>query len=61
MEPYDLDAEAAELENQLSDKQKAKLMDAGITIKDYLAGNGPDLSDDYGDEEGEEELEGEDN
>ena len=58
----DLEADAALLEQQLSDKQKAKLAAAGVTIKDYLAGNGPDLSeedDDYDDEEqGEEDLEG---
>ena len=32
------------LEEHLTDKQKAKLEAAGVTIADYLAGNGPDLS-----------------
>ena len=54
----DEDEEAALLESQLTDKQKAKLAAAGVTIKDYLIGNGPDLTDeDYDDEEqGEEEA-----
>jgi len=48
------------LKEHLSDKQKAKLEAAGVSIQDYLAGNGPDLTDedfdDYDDEEaGEEE------
>ena len=49
----DFEAEAALLEQQLSEKQKAKLAEAGVSIKDYLAGNGPDLTDDedYDDEE----------
>ncbi len=58
----DEDEEAALLEAQLSDKQKAKLAAAGVTIKEYLTGNGPELTDeDYDDEEqGEEEKDGED-
>ena len=39
------------LEEHLTDKQKAKLEAAGVTISDYLAGNGPDLSDDDDDDE----------
>lgn len=31
-----------------------------MTIADYLAGNGPELSDEYDDEEGEEDQDGED-
>lgn len=54
------------LEEHLTDKQKAKLQAAGVTIQDYLAGNGPDLTDedvddddDYDDEEeGEADAEG---
>jgi len=58
-DPDDFEADAVLLEAQLSDKQKAKLATAGITIKDYLAGNGPDLTEeDYG-EEGEEDIDGE--
>lgn len=58
----DFEAEAALLEQQLSAKQKAKLAEAGVSIKDYLAGNGPDLTDeDYDDEEqGEEDFDAED-
>lgn len=48
------------LEAQLTDKQKQKLKDAGVSIEDYLAGKGPDLTDEYDDEEeGEEDQEGE--
>ena len=60
----DEEQEIAMLEAQLSDKQKKKLADAGVTIQDYLAGNGPDLTDedgDYGDEEGEEDVDGDAN
>lgn len=56
----DFEADAALLEQQLSETQKSKLAAAGITIKDYLAGNGPDLTEEeYGDEEGEEDVDGE--
>ena len=55
----DEDEELALLEEQLSEKQKQKLKDAGVTIKDYLQGNGPDLTDEFDDEEeGEEDLDG---
>ena len=50
--------ELAMLEAQLSEKQKQKLKAAGVTIQDYLAGNGPDLTDEYGDEEGEDDHDG---
>lgn len=42
------------LEEHLTDKQKAKLTAAGVTIQDYLAGNGPDLTDEDVDEEDED-------
>lgn len=54
------------LEEHLTEKQKAKLQAAGVSISDYLAGNGPDLTDedddgDYDEEEdGEAEGEGDD-
>lgn len=62
----DEEERVALLEEHLTDKQKAKLEAAGVSIADYLAGNGPDLTDDDGeDEDGdgeygdEEEGEGE--
>ena len=61
----DEEERVALLEEHLTDKQKAKLEAAGVSIADYLAGNGPDLTDedgdedDYGDEE-EGENEGDD-
>ena len=54
------------LEEHLSDKQKAKLEAAGVSIADYLAGNGPDLTDEEeeddedGDNDYDDEEEGED-
>jgi len=50
------------LEEHLTEKQKAKLTAAGVSIQDYLAGNGPDLTDedeDEGDYDDEEEGEAE--
>jgi len=47
------------LEEHLTDKQKAKLQAAGVTIQDYLAGNGPDLTDEDIDDDYDDEEEGE--
>ena len=43
------------LEEHLSEKQKAKLQAAGVSIADYLAGNGPDLTDEEDVEEDEDD------
>ena len=57
----DEEEELALLEAQLSDKQKAKLKEHGVSIQEYLAGNGPELTDEDGDdEEGEDDLDGDD-
>lgn len=50
--------EIAMMADQLTEKQKKKLEERGISIEEYLAGDGPDLSDDalLG-EEGEDEQE----
>ena len=47
----DEEADFAQIEAQLTAKQRAKIEASGYTVKEFLEGQGPELSDDYDDEE----------
>ena len=57
----EMEEHVAQLEAKLTDEQKKKLEDAGVTLEQYLNGEGPELGiefDDEDDEEGEEDAYG---
>lgn len=60
----DEEQEIALLESQLTEEQRQKLKEAGITFQEYISGNGPDglfpLDDDDDEEDGEDDVEGDD-
>ena len=53
-EQDDADDEKILLE-QLTEKERAKILASGLSLRDYFAGEGPDFSDEEGGEEEQEE------